>query len=92
MISLDSRPTRKVNILTQQVSGTQVLLDLGGGEYYALNEVGARVWDMCDGNQSVADITSTIHLEYDASREQIEADILELLGDLEREHLLSITS
>ena len=54
--------------LTQQVSGTVVLLNPDNGEYYALDEVGSRVWELCDGVRSLADVVSVICGEYDAPR------------------------
>jgi hypothetical protein len=74
--------------LTQQVSGTVVLLNPDNGEYYALDEVGSRIWELCDGTCRVADVVSVICGEYDAPPETIEADVLELVEDLIREKLL----
>jgi coenzyme PQQ biosynthesis protein PqqD len=74
--------------LTQQVSGTVVLLSPDNGEYYALNEVGSRVWELCDGTRNVSDVVTTICQEYDAPAETVEADVLELIEDLIREKLV----
>ncbi len=50
---------------------------------YALNEVGARVWELLDGRRSVADLRDSIVAEFDVTPAQAEADILEFLGKLE---------
>jgi hypothetical protein len=50
---------------------------------YALNEVGARVWELLDGRRSVADLRDSIVAEFDVSPDRAEADILEFLGKLE---------
>jgi hypothetical protein len=88
MLSLDSRLRRKDQILNQRASETQILLNLDGGRYYALDEVGHRVWELCDGTRSVSQIIGTVCEEYDAPLETIEADVLELLQDLMNEKLL----
>ncbi len=52
---------------------------------YALNEVGARVYELVDGKRSVRDICAVIVDEFDASAEQAEADVSQFV-----EQLLSI--
>lgn len=84
----DSYPRRRDEVLTQRAAQTVVLLDADSGEYYALDDVGGRVWDLCDGTRTVADIVGTLCLEYDAPAGTIEADVVGMLGELARERLL----
>jgi len=42
--------------MMQQVEGDSVLLDIDSGEYFSLNEVGGRVWELCDGPRSIDSI------------------------------------
>lgn len=65
-----------------------ILLDVESGCYYTLDDVGGRIWDLCSGSSSVSDIVTTICGEYDAPREAVEADVLELLQELSRERLV----
>jgi len=50
---------------------------------YTLNEVAARVWDLLDGERRVADVRDAIVAEFEVSPEQAQADLLELLQQLE---------
>ena len=79
---------RRDGIVTQQASQTLVLLDVEGGEYYSLNVVGARAWELCDGSRSVEEVIAIIRQEYDAPEEDITTDVMELLEDLTSESLL----
>lgn len=88
MLSLDSQLRHKDQILTQCASETQILLNLDGGQYYALDEIGNRVWELCDGTHSISQIITMICDEYDAPPETIQTDILELLQDLMNEKLV----
>ena len=60
----------------------------GSGQCYALDDIGAVIWSLCDGAHSVADIVAAIVSEYDAPVETVEADTMELLQDLIHEKLL----
>jgi hypothetical protein len=81
-------PKQMEQVLAQQAKDTLVLLNLDSGKYYALEEVGGRVWQLCDGTRSVSEIISTLCDEYDAPSDLVETDVMELIGDLIHEELL----
>jgi Coenzyme PQQ synthesis protein D (PqqD) len=83
------RPAHAQQVIAQKVSNTMVLLHLGTGEYYNLDEVGLRVWELCDGTRSVPDLVSAICREFDAPPQQVEQDLLELLEELAAEQLVT---
>ncbi|MGO9202504.1 MAG: PqqD family protein [Limisphaerales bacterium] len=87
-VPLATRPRRKERVLKQEAAGTAVLLDVDSGQYYAVNEVGGRVWDLCDGSRTLSEIAAIIGGEYDAPPETIERDVGELLTDLANEDLV----
>lgn len=89
MIDRTSRPKRGERVLAKRAAQTVVLLNPDDGQYFTLDEVGARVWELCDGTRRVADVVSTIHEEYEAPVTTIEADVLALLADLGHEKLIS---
>lgn len=53
-----------------------------------MEEVGARVWELCDGRRSVEEIAAILGDEYEATPEDIQRDLLELLADLMNEKLV----
>ncbi|MGO8871769.1 MAG: PqqD family protein [Acidimicrobiales bacterium] len=73
---------RRDRVMMQQVEGDSVLLDIDTGEYFSLNEVGGRVWELCDGTRSVESIADAICTEYDVERATAMRDADELLADL----------
>jgi hypothetical protein len=79
---LDSRPARAERIIAHRGDEELLLLDPEDGSYYALEEVGARIWELCDGKRRVADIAATLNEEFDAPPEAIRADLFELLEEL----------
>lgn len=83
------RPQRAENVVARTLDGEAVLLDLASEEYYSLNEVGSRIWELADGEHSVDDMVAAIVAEYEAERAQVEEDVLDLLDELGREGLVS---
>ena len=88
MAGWDEILRRRDGVVTQQASQTLVLLDVEGGEYYSLNPVGARAWELCDGSRSVEEVIAIICQEYEASEEDIRKDVIGLLEELTGENLL----
>ena len=87
-MSLTTRLQRNQRILKQETAGTVVLLDVDSGQYYALDEVGGRVWDLCDGSRTGSEILAILGREYDAPAETLDHDLRELLADLIHENLV----
>jgi len=92
MIAPESRLVKSAAVLTQEVSGTLVLLRPDDGQYYALDEVGSRVWSLCTGTRSVAELVDTICQEFDAPAERVTADVMGLLRELADERLVGTTA
>ena len=87
-ISPAGRFRRCERILKQEAAGTIVLLSLDDGQYYSLDNVGARAWDFFDGTQTVSAIAAALSDEFEAPAETIEADLIELITDLSNENLV----
>ena len=51
---------RENDIVTQDLKGELLIYDLSINKAYCLNETSAMVWNLCDGNNSVADISGQL--------------------------------
>ena len=88
MMSLESYPLRKQQVIAQKASNDFLLFNMHDGNYYSLNEVGSRIWELCDGDHSVAQLVEALKAEYDAPAESLAEDVLELLGELQSGKLI----
>ena len=59
-------------------------------ELHALNDVGARIWDLADGSRSVAEIAETVEAEYEVEADRALADVLEFLAALAEKQLVAV--
>ena len=84
----DTYLRRKEEVIAQENSGALVLFNMDDGQYYSLNEIGARIWELCDGNRSVRRVVSILCEEYDWPAENVHSDALELLEELVLEGML----
>jgi hypothetical protein len=87
-VKLNHCPRRQEQIIVQKGAKEVLLFNMDDGSYYALNEVGNRIWELCDGTHGMAEMVCMLAKEYGAPAEIIETDILELLDDLRSKNLI----
>ena len=86
--NFDGCPRRHEQIIVQKGSEEVLLFNMDDGSYYALNEVGNRIWELCDGTHEVAQLISILAKEYDAPHKIIEMDVMEVLEELQSKNLI----
>jgi hypothetical protein len=72
--------------------GEAVILDLGAGEYFGLNQVGSRIWELLARGQTVPELCSTISVEFEVSEEVAQADIEAFLETLLSANLIEVNT
>jgi hypothetical protein len=77
-------------VLSQEVTGETVLLDLNSESYFGLDEVGTRIWQLLQEGKDLQEVVNTMLEEYEVSAEQLHADLDELLNKLDEAGLVSI--
>lgn len=77
-VTPDVRLTRSNDVLVQEIGGEAVLLDLASEQYFGLNAVGTRIWELLDGERPLADIHRLLCTEFDADATAIEVDLMTL--------------
>ncbi|HEU5209567.1 MAG TPA: PqqD family peptide modification chaperone [Longimicrobiales bacterium] len=90
-ISLDDTVAAAQGQIAADVGGELVILNVATGEYYGLNAVGARIWELIGEPTPVADVLDELLREYtDVDRERCTADLLALLNDLHAASLVEM--
>jgi hypothetical protein len=83
-----ARPKRAPATAWQTIDGETVLLDIDHKQLRGLNEVGARVWLLCDGARTSADIVRVITEEFSVDEATARADVTAFLDELHAAELL----
>lgn len=79
---------RREGVVAQVADDEAILLDIESGSYFALNSVGGRIWELCDGKRSVVELVTVICDEFDVPADTAKADTLEILEELKKEKLV----
>ncbi len=78
------------DVLSQEVSGETVLLDLKGECYFGLDNVGTRIFQLLKEHGDLQKVRDTILKEYDVEEDQLENDLHELVAKLVEAGLVEI--
>ena len=89
-IPLSSTFSISQEVLSQEVSGETVLLDLQSESYFGLDAVGTRIWQLLQEKHHLQQVFDTMLEEYDVDEKQLEKDLNELLDKLMDEKLITI--
>ena len=73
---------RDEDVIAQPNGVGLVLFHMTSGNYYSLNEMGTRIWELCDGSRSLDEIVDLLESEYEAPREVVLKDCSALAAEL----------
>lgn len=85
--SSTARFERDPNVVTREIAGERILVPIRKqaadmAAIYVLNETGARIWNLLDGQRSLADIEEILVEEYSVESDVVRADIGEIVDQL----------
>ena len=89
-IQLTNRVRIPEGVLIREVTGEAVLLNLNNEQYYGLDAVGLRMWQVLTNSGSIQQGIDDLLEEYDVDRATLEGDVLNLLGKLAGQGLVEI--
>lgn len=73
-------PTRVFYVVFRRIKDRYLLLK--HDEAFEINEVGVRIWELCDGNRTQKEISQEIAQKYGIPDETAERDVSEFLKDM----------
>ena len=82
MAVVDRRYSINPRALCRVIDDEAVALDLDAGQYYGLNAVATRVWQLLAEDDSVSSICATLVEEFDVAPEALRADVDSFIAEL----------
>ena len=89
-INLETVINKNLEIDDTDLDGEKVMMNLDKGEYFMMNEVGSRIWEIISEPINVKDIINTLRNEYEVDEETFKDTVIEFLGRLDNADLISI--
>lgn len=89
-INLDTIINKNLEIDDTDLDGEKVMMNLERGEYFMMNEVGSRIWEIISKPINVKDIIETLRSEYEVDEETCKCTVIDFLTGLNHAKLISI--
>jgi len=82
--------SRNANLLTAPVHDETVMMDIDGGQYYGLDDIGTAIWQRLEAPQTFGALIDYLAAQYDAERGVIAADVAKLLAQMAEHKVVSL--
>ncbi|MGA8890145.1 MAG: PqqD family protein [Anaeromyxobacteraceae bacterium] len=75
------------DVVSREIDGELVIVPLDAGvgdvdDLFTLNDTGAAVWELLDGERTLAEVVDDVARRFDAPRSEVEVDVLDFAADL----------
>ena len=90
-INLDTIINKNLEIDDTDLDGEKVMMNLEKGEYFMMNEVGSRIWEIISKPINVKDRINTIRSEYEVEEKTCKCTGIVFLTGLNHAKLISIS-
>jgi hypothetical protein len=87
---LSSKPRQNPDVAYRALSADEggVLLHLRSGEYHGVNELGLAIWELLDGERTVAEIVAAVRAQAPDAPPHLEDDVVSFLDDMRQLELV----
>lgn len=92
LINLQTTIKRNPALVSSDIDGEKVMMSLENGEYFGLDPVGSRIWELIENPISVDKLISLLLDEFEVGEVQCNLDTIEFLNQLQEKNLLIIIS
>ena len=79
------------SVVSRELEGEAVILNLESGVYFGLNEVGTRIWALIQQGRSLRNVLEALQQEYEVNPQILENDLLQLVEQLQARGLVILS-
>jgi hypothetical protein len=78
------------NVLFQQINNECVLLDMDSEQYFGLDDIGARIWQLLSEDGDTEKALTLLLTEYETDEKTLRQDLINLITELGNVKLVSV--
>ncbi|MEJ7712190.1 MAG: PqqD family peptide modification chaperone [Pyrinomonadaceae bacterium] len=86
--ALDRIVVANKHLLSSEVRGEAVILNIPSGTYYGLDVIGSRIWQLIQEPASLKFVLEILLDEYEVERSDCESDLVEYIENLSKKGLV----
>lgn len=78
------------DIDVSDLNGEKVMMNIDKGEYFSLNSLGSRIWEIIDKPKKINEVINTLLEEYEVSEEECKENVMNFLDVLKHVDLINV--
>ena len=90
-ITLNSTISQIDDIVASDIDNEKVMMSVEKGQYFGLEPVGSRIWEMIEQPSRVSAIIDRLLEQYSVDRATCEQDVLAFLSELDEAGIIQVT-
>ncbi|MGD8781906.1 MAG: lasso peptide biosynthesis PqqD family chaperone [Ignavibacteria bacterium] len=91
-LNMDSVIAQNKNLVVSEINGETVMMSLEKGNYYGMNLIGSRIWEIVKEPKPVNEIVDELLKEYSVEKEQCVEDVTSYINKLLDENIIEIVN
>ena len=76
--------------VSAEVDGEVVMMSVEQGNYYGLDEVGSRIWELVETPSTVTAVCDALVAEFDVDRATCEGDVIRFIQEMADQGLVTV--
>jgi len=89
-VNLNSVVARNSTLIASEVDGELVMMSMMAGQYYGLDTIGTRIWQLLESECSVQELCGRLTGEFAVSADECAKDVLAFLHELQRHDIVIV--
>lgn len=90
-VQLNNIISRNPEIDATDLDGEVVMMNMEKGQYFMMNEVGSRIWEIIEEPMKISELIDALLGEFDVERDECENAVMEFLNDLSYGDLIKVS-
>jgi hypothetical protein len=82
---------RSPEMVHSSIDGEVVMMSVDKGEYYGLNAMGSRIWELLEKPHSVEELCRELMMSFEVDQDTCLAEVSHFLGEIADQKLVAIT-
>jgi len=87
-IQINSKIVRNNKIISSDMDGETVMMSIENGEYYGINPIGSRIWELLEHPVTLSEICELLLKKYDVDANQCQTEVLKFANHLFEKKLI----
>lgn len=87
-LNLDSRIVRNPDLIATEMDGETVMMSIERGEYFGLNRVGSRIWELLATPMTIQQLCEQLQQEFEIDAGRCRTEVLDFADDMLAQGLL----